>query len=237
MAIWVRTFHLLSSLVRAVGNWLWYSSEWVLRGSIILAMGISFLKLIWNRNRRLAAGFVAEIFCRFGSRYFMPSYLITCLERQQRYWFKFQFTIFSQFLCLANLTTTNTMLEETEYRNLQLGTILLQFRSFLNLTCSCLSEISLGVILTSPSSLSSRNFARYFYIEMNYLPARPSHIPASHSCMHSLHNTWLLDEIATLLVIKCHRFLSPSFFVHVILFCFKTLLIFRRFRKIAKSDY
>jgi hypothetical protein len=86
------------------------------------------------------------------------------------------------------------MLEEREYQNLQLGAILLQFRSLFNLTC-CFSEIKLSVILTS-SILSSRIFAGYFFTEMNFLPANPSHIPASHSFMPSLHSTWLLAETA-----------------------------------------
>ena len=54
------------------------------------------------------------------------------------------------------------MLEETEYRNLHLGTILRQFRSFLNLSC-CFSEIKLCVILTSPSIHSCSNFAIFLH--------------------------------------------------------------------------
>lgn len=111
------------------------------------------------------------------------------------------------------------MLEETEYGNLQLGTILLQFRLFLNLTC-CFSKIKLSAILTSPSSHSSRNFARYFCTVMNFLPARLSHIPVSQRFLHSLLSTWLLAEIAMFARYQMTQICFPILLTSTFLFCF-----------------
>jgi hypothetical protein len=66
----------------------------------------------------------------------------------------------------------------------------------------------------------------FFFTEMNFLFSLLSHIFVSHSFFHSPKNTLLPAEIAMLLVVKCHSFfLHPSYF-HVILFLFKTLVIF-----------